>query len=456
MTFKSSSILTQFAILSFGASSLIAACSSSSDAAGGGAGSAGKAGSSAAGAAQAGAPGSAGSTYGYPSGGADPGAGTGGAQTGDAGAAGAIDSAGAAGTDNTAGQVGYVADLEGYSQNPRVVTSASGSATLVLSADKKTLSYHIKQTVTNATKAHIHLGAAGENGAVVYPLAPLSADMTGTIALTGASDLENLDAGKFYINVHSTADADGEIRGQILHPNEMLYVAALTAGQETPPNAATSSGTAQVIVNADKLGFRYHVQSTITAPTAAHIHKGIANVAGAPVHPFTAAQTIDGAASFAAGEADDLAQGRWYVNVHTAANVAGEIRGQLMLPGETLYSALLSGANETPPVVSDATGRGQFILSPDQKSIRYELALFGLTPTLAHIHKGAVAVAGPVVYPLMLLPTYTSTPAATAGAFGTLTITAADLTDLDAGNWYANAHSTAFPMGATRGQLTAQ
>jgi hypothetical protein len=136
--------------------------------------------------------------------------------------------------------------------------------------------------------------------------------------------------------------------------------------------------------------------------------------------------------------------------------MAGEIRGQLMLPGESLYSAQLSGANETPAVVSDATGKGQFILSADQKSIRYELALFGLTPTLAHIHKGAVAVAGPVVYPLTLLPTYTNTPAATAGASGTLTITPADLTDLNAGNWYANAHSTAFPMGATRGQLSAQ
>jgi len=43
---------------------------------------------------------------------------------------------------------------------PRLTTAASGSATLTLSADKKTLTYHIKQNVQNATVARIHLGAA--------------------------------------------------------------------------------------------------------------------------------------------------------------------------------------------------------------------------------------------------------------------------------------------------------
>ena len=374
--------------------------------------------------------------------------------TSTAGAAGSTDAAGAAGAPETSAETQYVADLEGYSQSPRVNTSATGAAELTLSADKKTLSYHITQSVVGATKAHIHLGAAGENGAVVYPLAPLSADMKGTITLAGATDVANLDSGNFYINVHSATNADGEIRGQILHPNETLYVANLTPAQETPPITATSSGTAQLIVAADKKGFRYHVLSTITAATAAHIHQGLAGRAGAIVHPFVAGPTIDGQSDFAPGEANDLAQGRWYVNVHTAAHAAGEIRGQLMLPGETLYSAALSDAAETPPVTSGGTGNAQFILAPDQKSIRYELALFGITPTLAHIHKGALGVAGPVVYPLALQTGYANIPTASAGAFGEQAISAADLTDLEAGTWYANAHTTAFPMGATRGQIS--
>ena len=105
----------------------------------------------------------------------------------------------------------YVADLEGYSQTPRVVTAASGKATLTLSADQKTLSYHVVQGVTSATKAHIHLGAAGENGAVVYPLEPVGPDMTGAIALVNQTDVTKLDQGQFYINVHSAANPEGEM-----------------------------------------------------------------------------------------------------------------------------------------------------------------------------------------------------------------------------------------------------
>jgi len=189
-------------------------------------------------------------------------------------------------------------------------------------------------------------------------------------------------------------------------------------------------------------------------PSAAHIHKGLATFAGPHVHVLPSMQTIDGNDVFAPGEADDLAQGRWYINVHTTVNATGEVRGQLMLPGEILYSAALAGTNEIPVVTSAATGNAQFILSADQKSLRYELALFGLTPTAAHIHKGAAGATGPVVYPLMLMTGYANTPLAMAGAIGTQPVTAADLVDLEAGTLYANAHSSDFPTGATRGQIT--
>ena len=441
-----------YAVLACGGSWLCMACGSDSTGGGGYAGSA-TAGTSSAGTSSGGT--SAGGTSS-----ADAGAGT---TSGGAGNAGANDggandaganSGGSAGTTGGAAKM-YVADLRGYSQVPRVVTTASGTATLMLSADGKTLTYHVKHNVTQATKAHLHFGSAGENGGILYPLEPLSADMTGTIAIAIASaDVAALDAGKIYVNVHSMADADGELRGQVLHAGEVLYVATLTPDQEVPPNTATSSGTATLIVDADKKSFRYHVQSTLAAPTAAHIHRGLATFAGPHNHVFANLQTIDGTDTFLAGEADDLVQGRWYVNLHTAANANGEIRGQLLLPGETLYSALLADTNETPPVTSGATGNAQFILSPDQTRLRYEVALFGVTPTMAHIHNGALGVKGPVVYPLTLVPAYAGTPMASGGAVGTQAVTAADLTALDAGYYYVNAHSTAFADGATRGQLT--
>lgn len=64
---------------------------------------------------------------------------------------------------------------------------------------------------------------------------------------------------------------------------------------------------------------------------AAHIH-GPADPGGSapPVVPFAnAASPITGTATLTDAQAADLAAGKWYVNVHTAANRGGEIRGQI-------------------------------------------------------------------------------------------------------------------------------
>ena len=71
----------------------------------------------------------------------------------------------------------------------------------------------------------------------------------------------------------------------------------------------------------------------LTGPAAAaHIH-GPADPGGnaPPVVPFAnAASPITGTATLTDAQAADLAAGKWYVNVHTAANRGGEIRGQIV------------------------------------------------------------------------------------------------------------------------------
>jgi hypothetical protein len=70
----------------------------------------------------------------------------------------------------------------------------------------------------------------------------------------------------------------------------------------------------------------------LTGPAmAAHIH-GPAEPGGnaGPVIPFPAATSpITGKAVLTDAQADELAAGKYYVNVHTAANRGGEIRGQI-------------------------------------------------------------------------------------------------------------------------------
>ena len=350
--------------------------------------------------------------------------------------------AGEAGSSST-----FVAALSGAQEVPAVATSALGSATFTLSADRTQLAYSVTHTVTGGTASHIHLAAAGENGAVIYPLAPFGSTMNGTVTITSA-DADNLQQGKLYVNVHSTANPGGEIRGQILNAGDTLWVASLTGGQETPPVTSTGSAHAAVIMDGAKANLRYHVTTTGLTLTNAHIHKAIAAIAGAVVYPLTPlGATIDGTVAITSADAQDLVDGHFYVNVHTAANPGGELRGQLMMPGEILYSASLSGANEVPAVTTSATGGAQFILDPSGASLRYEAVFTGLTATASHIHTGALGVNGAVLYPLTLTA---------AGAKGTQSVTPGDVTTLNAGGMYINAHTSANPGGEIRGQISKQ
>jgi hypothetical protein len=341
----------------------------------------------------------------------------------------------------------FAASLNGAQEVPPVLSTAIGVATFALSADRTQLTYHVTHNVAGGTASHLHFAAFGESGAVIYPLTPFSSDMSGVLTIALA-DADRLDQGLFYVNVHSATYPGGEIRGQILHPGDTLWTANLTGAQETPPVVSTGTGHASVILDAAKSTLRYHVSTTGLTLTNSHIHKAIAAIAGGVIYPLTPlGAIIDGMVAVTATDAQDLADGHWYVNVHTAANPGGELRGQVLLPGEALYSAALSGANEVPPVSTTATGGAQFILDPAGTTLRYEAVFTGLTATASHIHSGAVGINGPVLYPLTLTA---------GGAKGTQAVTAGDVINLNAGDFYINAHTAANPGGEIRGQITRQ
>jgi LPXTG-motif cell wall-anchored protein len=90
------------------------------------------------------------------------------------------------------------------------------------------------------TAAHIHRGATGVNGPIVYPLSTVGfTQVAGSITLT-ADDVADLMAGRFYLNVHSVANPGGFARGQIIVPG------AATAAPISPPatgDAGLATGT---------------------------------------------------------------------------------------------------------------------------------------------------------------------------------------------------------------------
>jgi hypothetical protein len=74
-------------------------------------------------------------------------------------------------------------------------------------------------TTTPAVAAHIHLAPVGVNGPIVVPLAPLNAQgkSSGCVANVDAALAANIAAHpeQYYVNVHTTANPGGDIRGQL-------------------------------------------------------------------------------------------------------------------------------------------------------------------------------------------------------------------------------------------------
>ena len=92
---------------------------------------------------------------------------------------------------------------------------AAGRFTATLSGTSLTYRLTFTHLSGPATAAHIHMGARRVAGPVIVSLCgPCTSPLTGTTTLT-ADQVRNMLAGKYYVNVHTAKNPNGEIRGQI-------------------------------------------------------------------------------------------------------------------------------------------------------------------------------------------------------------------------------------------------
>jgi hypothetical protein len=110
----------------------------------------------------------------------------------------------------------------------------------------------------------------------------------------------------------------------------------LRAANQVPPNASQASGTVDAVLNRDTNLLRWKVNYTgLSGPaTAAHFHGPAAPGANAGVvlpWPSPVTSPMEGSATLTPAQVAELVAGRWYANIHTAANPGGEIRGQMMV-----------------------------------------------------------------------------------------------------------------------------
>ena len=187
-----------------------------------------------------------------------------------------------------------------------------------------------------AGAAHIHLGAPGQAGGVAVPLCgPCQSPASGT-ATVDAAVLRALERGGAYANVHTAANAAGEIRGQI--GVTATVTARLNARQEVPrpkgrANRArgTFRATVTKIGTTGTLAWRVTFGRLTGRAVAAHVHVARPGRAGPVAVPLCGPcrSGARGTATLRPSVFAALEAGRAYVNVHTARNPAGEIRGQL-------------------------------------------------------------------------------------------------------------------------------
>jgi hypothetical protein len=110
------------------------------------------------------------------------------------------------------------------------------------------------------------------------------------------------------------------------------------------------------------------------------------------------------------------------------------------------FQCTINGANEVPPTPSNGTGLGCFSFDTSTNIISYNITFSNLLgpETLAHFHQAPPGTNGGIIVNLPL-----GSP-----KIGTAALTAAQASQLLAGNIYTNIHTTVFPGGEVRGQLT--
>lgn len=147
----------------------------------------------------------------------------------------------------------FKAKLKGDNEVPPVTTDAEGKITLKVK--ESNIKYKLNITgLADATMVHIHQGKSGENG---EPVVDLLADgnkqktsnglfINGSItdsSLIGPmkgktiSDLaSSMSAGNNYVNIHTQAHQDGEIRGQLAESGQKNTTSAVQNNTDTDTN----------------------------------------------------------------------------------------------------------------------------------------------------------------------------------------------------------------------------
>jgi len=342
----------------------------------------------------------------------------------------------------------YACALQGRQEVPTITTAHRGAGIFAYNPATRELGYQIHHSLGAPTAAHIHGPARpGVSAGIVHDFGSAANPIMGSVILTAGQELL-LRQGLLYVNVHSSLNPAGEIRGQILPVDgraEPFMTAVISSLQETPPLTNALNGTALLSYDFATRLLSWRVEHNVTDATAVHIHgpapagtpAGIVVDMGVPSIPIVGRTVLTPA------QQADLLNGLYYINIHNPVHPAGVTRGQILATDR--FAMSLQGITETPARTTLATGEGAFFYSRASRTLFYTIHHSVPTPTAAHIHgPGPEGVSAGILYDL---------GSAVSPMSGSVILTAAHEQDLFNRRLYVNVHSPKFPPGELRGQI---
>lgn len=382
-------------------------------------------------------------------------------------------------------QAVFTSFLNGNQQIPSVTTTGRGMVKAEMRGNLMTATgsfSDLNSSLNTDIGAHIHAGYPGQNGPVIYPLvpnleSPLNLNATfgpslNTFPITGTT-ADTLMSRFFYVNVHSVLDPGGEIRGNLLAEAESYFFAPLSGASQPDGVATDATGfvAAEVVDTTVVLvGSFAGLESDFAANVAggAHLHNAIAGTNGGIVEGINTEIRGDNRSGVILADSNRIALSpaelelmldrEVYVNVHSADNTAGEIRGQVLPLAGSYFHTTFSGVNASTYVESTAQGGLKLEL------IDSSLVVSGSVTMLdgdfdanvaggAHLHMAPVGQNGGISVGLNPSVAADLKSATFVAADNTFDLTTDQVQALRESRLYANIHTTEVGSGEARGQV---
>ena len=244
-------------------------------------------------------------------------------------------------------------DLTGGEEVPPVSTSATARAATTVDLTSGEVTVHVNMVgLETANAAHVHDAPAGENGPVIIGLTqdPAMPSLWSVVrAAATPEQIQGYLANRWYVNVHTPANPDGEVRGQII------------ASPEPPPDAQAPTVTLDAVPAT--------ISGVVTLSATA------ADDTGVVVVRFKVNDAIVGTDSTAPYSVD------W--------DSAGVANGQVTIVAEAEDAAGNVGVSApATATVSNSTGVTPFLFSELQSQV------FSMSCALAGCHAGSSPQAG--------------------------------------------------------------